>query len=391
MHVDYNPEQKALRAELRAYFAKLVTPELRSQLHGLEVSPLHKQIIRQMGRDGWLGVGWPKEYGGQGRTAVEQLIWFEEARRAGAPIPFVTLNTVGPTLMSAGSEAQKQKFLRGILAGEIHFAIGYSEPDAGTDLASLKTSAVRDGDEYVVNGTKIFTSGADAADYIWLAVRTDPAAPKHKGISILIVDTKLPGFSHAPIHTLGGGHTNMTYYENVRVPIDSVVGQENMGWHLITMQLNHERIGLAAFSSYSQRLFDETLEWARKTEAEDGRPVGEKPWVQSCLGEAHARLEALKIFNWRMAWGLERGELSPAMASAAKVHSTEAVIEVYRLLLEVTGMPGAMRPGSAGEVLRGELETEWRHCQINTFGGGVNEVQRELVAMFGLGLPRAAR
>ena len=146
------------------------------------------------------------------------------------------------------------------------------------------------------------------------------------------------------------------------------------------MQLNHERIGLAAFSSYSQRLYDETVEWARKTEAEDGRPVGEKPWVQSCLGEAHARLEALKIFNWRMAWELERGVLNPAMASAAKVHSTEAVIEVYRLLLEVTGMPGALRPGSAGEVLRGELETEWRHCQINTFGGGVNEVQRELIA-----------
>ena len=391
MHVDYNPEQKALRAELRAYFAKLVTPELRSKLHGLETSPLHKQLIRQMGSDGWLGVGWPVEYGGQGRGAVEQLIWFEEARRAGAPIPFVTLNTVGPTLMSAGSDAQKQKFLRGILAGEVHFAIGYSEPDAGTDLASLKTSAVRDGDDYLVNGTKIFTSGADAADYVWLAVRTDPAAPKHKGISILIVDTKSSGFSHAPIYTVGGGHTNMTYYENVRVPVENIVGLENMGWHLITMQLNHERIGLAAFSSYSQRLFDETVEWARKTEAEDGRPVGEKPWVQSCLGEAHARLEALKIFNWRMAWSLERGELSPAMASAAKVHSTEAVIEIYRLLLEVTGMPGALRPGSAGEVLRGELETEWRHCQINTFGGGVNEVQRELVAMFGLGLPRAAR
>jgi 3-oxocholest-4-en-26-oyl-CoA dehydrogenase alpha subunit len=391
MHVDYTPEQKALRAELRAYFAKLVTPELRKQLHGLETSPLHKKLIRQMGRDGWLGVGWPVEYGGQGRTAVEQLIWFEEARRAGAPIPFVTLNTVGPTLMSAGSEAQKQKFLRGILAGEVHFAIGYSEPDAGTDLASLKTSAVRDGDHYVVNGTKIFTSGADAADYVWLAVRTDPAAPKHKGISILIVDTKSTGFSSAPIYTVGGGHTNMTYYENVRVPVENLVAQENMGWHLITMQLNHERIGLAAFSSYAQRLFDDTVEWARKTEAEDGRPVGAKGWVQGCLGEAHARLEAMKIFNWRMAWELEQGKLNPAMASAAKVHNSEAVIEVYRLLLEVVGMPGALRPGSAGEVLRGELETEWRHCQINTFGGGVNEVQRELVGMFGLGLPRAAR
>ncbi len=391
MHIDYDPEQKALRAELRDYFAKLITPELRPKLRGLETGALHKQVIRQMGQDGWLGVGWPVEYGGQGRTAVEQMIWFEEARRAGAPIPFVTLNTVGPCLMAVGTDAQKQKYLRGILAGEVHFAIGYSEPNAGTDLASLQTTALRDGDHYVVNGTKMFTSGADAADYVWLAARTDLEAPKHKGITMLIVDTKSPGFSCAPIHTVGGGHTNMTYYENVRVPVENVVGQENGGWRLITMQLNHERIGLAAFSTYAQKLFDDTVEWARKTEAEDGRPVAAKPWVQASLAEAHARLEAMKIFNWRMACGLERGEVSPAMASAAKVYSSEAVIVVYRLLLEVVGMPGALRPDSAGCVLRGELETEARHCQINTFGGGVNEIQRELVAMFGLGLPRGAR
>jgi alkylation response protein AidB-like acyl-CoA dehydrogenase len=391
MHIDTTPEQKALRAELRDYFAKLITPEMRPKLRGLETSDLHKQVIRQMGRGGWLGVGWPVEYGGQGRTAIEQMIWFEEARRAGAPIPFVTLNTVGPTLMAAGTDAQKQTYLRGILAGELHFAIGYSEPNAGTDLASLETRAVRDGDHYVVNGTKMFTSGADAADYVWLAVRTDASAPKHKGISMLIMDTKSEGFSCAPIHTVGGGHTNMTYYQDVRVPVENLVGQENAGWRLITLQLNHERIGLAAFSSYARKMYDDTVLWARKTEGEDGRPVAERPWAQASLAEAWARLEAMKLFNWRMAWELEQGQVNPAMASAAKVYSTETVIEVYRLLLEVVGMPGAMRPDSAGAVLRGELETEWRHCQINTFGGGVNEVQRELIGMFGLGLPRAAR
>jgi alkylation response protein AidB-like acyl-CoA dehydrogenase len=364
---------------------------MRPKLRGLETSDLHKQVIRQLGRDGWLGVGWPVEYGGQGRTAIEQMIWFEEARRAGAPIPFVTLNTVGPTLMAAGTDAQKQTYLRGILAGELHFAIGYSEPNAGTDLASLETRAVRDGDHYVVNGTKMFTSGADAADYVWLAVRTDASAPKHKGISMLIMDTKSEGFSCAPIHTVGGGHTNMTYYQDVRVPVENLVGQENAGWRLITLQLNHERIGLAAFSSYARKMYDDTVLWARKTEGEDGRPVAERPWAQASLAEAWARLEAMKLFNWRMAWELEQGQVNPAMASAAKVYSTETVIEVYRLLLEVVGMPGAMRPDSAGAVLRGELETEWRHCQINTFGGGVNEVQRELIGMFGLGLPRAAR
>jgi alkylation response protein AidB-like acyl-CoA dehydrogenase len=391
MHIDTTPEQKALRAELRDYFAKLITPEIRPKLKGLETGDLHKQVIRQMGRDGWLGVGWPVEYGGQGRTAIEQMIWFEEARRAGAPIPFVTLNTVGPTLMSAGTDAQKQKYLRGILAGEVHFAIGYSEPNAGTDLASLETSAVRDGDHYVVNGTKMFTSGADAADYVWLAVRTDPEAPKHKGISMLIVDTKSAGFSCAPIYTVGGGHTTMTYYQDVRVPVENLVGQEHAGWRLITMQLNHERIGLAAFGSYALKMYEDTVEWARKTEAENGRPVAEKPWVQACIAEAWSRLEAMKLFNWRMAWELERGELNPAMASAAKVYSTETVTHVYQLLLEVVGMPGAMKADASGAVLRGELETEWRHCQINTFGGGVNEVQRELIGMFGLGLPRAAR
>jgi hypothetical protein len=173
--------------------------------------------------------------------------------------------------------------------------------------------------------------------------------------------------------------------------VENLVGQENAGWRLITLQLNHERIGLAAFSSYARKMYDDTVLWARKTEGEDGRPVAERPWAQASLAEAWARLEAMKLFNWRMAWELEQGQVNPAMASAAKVYSTETVIEVYRLLLEVVGMPGAMQPDSAGAVLRGELETEWRHCQINTFGGGVNEVQRELIGMFGLGLPRAAR
>ena len=390
MHIDLSDEQKQLQRELRAYFAKLVPPELRRQLKGLETGPLHKQLIRQMGKDGWLGVGWPKEYGGQGRTAIEQMIWFEEARRAGAPVPFVTLNTVGPTLMAAGTEAQKQTFLRGILAGEIHFAIGYSEPNAGTDLASLTTAAVRDGDHYVVNGTKIFTSGADAADYVWLAVRTDPAAAKHKGISMLIVDTKLPGFSWSPIHVVGEGHTNMTYYENVRVPVGMLVGKENAGWQLITMQLNHERVGLAAFSSYAHKALEDVTAFARETEL-DGRRVADEPWVQRCLGEAYARLEALKVLNWRMGYELERGALDPSLASAVKVYSSEALIEVYRLLLEVLGVPGTIKQDSPGALLRGELEREWRHCQINTFGGGVNEVQREIIAMLGLGLPRAPR
>lgn len=391
MFVDETREQKALRRELQAYFAKLITPEVRHATQYVESGAAHRQIIRQMGKDGWLGIGWPKEYGGRGRSAAEQLIFFEEAELAGAPLPFVTLNTVGPALMMLGSDAHKQQFLPGILRGEIHFAIGYSEPDAGTDLASLKTTAVRDGDDYIVNGTKSFTSGAEGADYIWLAARTDPNVPKHKGLTIFIVDTKLPGFSVAAIHTVGGIRTNMTYYDNVRVPASMIVGKLHGGWQLVTAQLNHERIGLAAFGIRALGLYNSTLAWVRASVSEEGRPLMEQPWVQMSLAEAYCRLKAMRVLNARMAWEQEQDRVSPAGASAAKVYGTECVLEVYRLLLDVVGPVAGIQQGSPGAVLNGKLEREYRLAQTNTYGGGVNEIQREIVAMMGLGMPRIPR
>ena len=343
------------------------------------------------GKDGWLGVGWPQKYGGHGRTALEQFIFIDEVRRAGAPLPFVTLSTVGPALMELGSEEQKALYLPKILAGEIHFAIGYTEPESGTDLASLTTSAVKEGDEYVINGTKIFTSGANDADFIWLAARTNPEVKKHHGITIFIVPTRDPGFSSSLIHTLGNGATCMSYYENVRVPEQNIVGGLNGGWRLITTQLNHERVGLAAYGGIALKHFDDVVAWASEARAVDDRPLTELPWVQSSLAEACARLEAMKVMNWRMAWELERGELNPARASAVKVYGTETMIEVYRLLLGVIGTAGALRAGSPGAVLHGDLEVQYRACQINTFGGGVNEIQREIVSMAGLGMPRVPR
>jgi 3-oxocholest-4-en-26-oyl-CoA dehydrogenase alpha subunit len=391
MYVDFTPEQQALSQRLRAYFAELMTPERLTGTSGMEGGTVYRDTVRQMGRDGWLGVGWPKQYGGGGLTAVEQLIFFDELRRAHAPLPFVTLNTVGPALMAHGSEEHKREFLPLILQGEIHFAIGYTEPDAGTDLAALKTAAVRDGDEWVINGTKIFTSGANDADYIWLAARTDPEAPKHRGITIFIVDTKTPGFTWSLIHTVGGSATCMSYYENVRVPESMIVGGLNNGWKLITTQLNHERIGLAAFGGIASKYADDVANWARETEAEEGGRVIDRPFVQMALAEACARIEAMRVMNWRMAWGLEQGTLNPADASAVKVYCTETLIEVYRLLLEVIGPVGALRKGSAAVALHGEIGQEARGCQINTFGGGVNEIQREIVAMAGLRMPRAPR
>jgi hypothetical protein len=391
MHIDLTPDQHALRATLRRYFAELMTPERRASVRGMEGGGAYRETIRQIGKDGWLGVGWPKEYGGGGLTMVEQMIFLEEQRRASAPFPFVTVSTVGPALMSLGTDEQKSEFLPRILAGECHFSIGYSEPNAGTDLASLETRAVSDGDDWIINGTKMFTSGANDTDYIWLATRTDPDAPKHKGITIFIVPADSPGFSSSLIHTLSGSATAMTYYENVRVPKENIVGGLNGGWKLITTQLNHERIGLAAFGSACFSRTERVIEWARDTETADGGKMLDLPWVQQNLAEAFARIDAMKLLNWRMAFELETGRLNPANASAVKVYGTEAVLEVYRLLQEILGPSALVAAGSPAAQINGEIEHEARAGTINTFGGGVNEIQREIVSMAGLGMPRVPR
>ena len=398
MQLDLTPEQRALQLEVRAYFAGLMTSQRRAALsEGSEAGgPAYRELVRQMGADGWLGVGWPVEYGGQGRTPLEQYLFYDEAQRAGVPMPLVTLNTVGPTLMRFGSDEQKQYFLPRILAGGLHFAIGYTEPGAGTDLASLRTRAVRDGDTYVVSGQKVFTTGGEDADWVWLACRTNPDAPKHKGISILLVDTTLPGFKHTPIHLLGGGSTNVTYYEDMRVPVSSLVGNEHEGWKMITTQLNHERVALAPAGMIAGRV-EAVREWARRAPVGGNRDGGggaralDAEWVQVALARLHAQSEALKLSNWRVATALGEGDLNPADASAMKVMGTELRVESCRVLLEVLGAAGYLAEGSPGAVLRGDLERAYRQAPVGTFGGGVNEVQREIVAMAGLGMPRAPR
>jgi 3-oxocholest-4-en-26-oyl-CoA dehydrogenase alpha subunit len=392
MYIAETTEQQALRKELREYFAALLTDEVRADLGDAgEGGAQFRPIVKRLGADGWLGFGWPKEYGGQGRSAIDQFIVFDEIQRASAPFPFVTVNTVGPALMRFGTEEQKQRFLPAILAGEVNFAIGYTEPDAGTDLASLKTRAVRDGDEYVITGNKVFTSGANQADYVWLACRTDPDAPKHKGISIIAVPTDAPGFSWSPITTVGSVTTTATYYDDVRVPVANRIGDENMGWQMITTQLNHERVGLAAMGGRAIKLYEDVVRWARSTESTPGIRVIDVPWVQADLARAHARLDAMKLLNWRMACAVADDTLTPAQASSSKVYGTETHIEVYRILLGVLGALGHLRAGSPGAVLRGQVELNARAAQINTFGGGVNEVQREIVAAAGLGMTRTAR
>lgn len=387
MFVDLTAEQRALRVKVRDYFQSLMTPELRRELRGKEGGELYRNTIRKMGADGWLAVGWPKEHGGQGYAATEQLIFFEEANIAGAPLPFVTISTVGPALMEHGSEAQKKKFLPGIAAGEIMFAIGYSEPEAGSDLATLKTTARLEGDHFVVNGNKLWTSGAEAADYVWLAARTDPERPRHKGVSILILDTREQGFSHTVIPTCSNP-TAATYYDNVKVPKDMLVGELNGGWKLITAQLNHERLGLGSWSDKVAGLFRRVLLWA-KVEDENGRRAIDQAWVRTQLAECYALLEAMRLINFRIAAGLEQGAMDVALASTTKVYGSESAIEVLRKLSEVVGRSGIVRDGTAAAALLGEMDYEVRASVTLTFGGGTNEIQRELIAQFGRGMPRS--
>jgi alkylation response protein AidB-like acyl-CoA dehydrogenase len=393
MYLDFTDEQQALRSEIRGYYERLFTPELRAAFDAEWDEcggPIFRKIVGQLGRDGWLGIGWPKEFGGQGRSALEQFIFWDETYRARAPLPVIAVNTIGPTIMQFGTDAQKRDLLPRITRGEIFFGIGYSEPGAGTDLAALDTRAVRDGDTYVINGQKIFTTHAHDAEYIWLAVRTDTEAPKHKGISIILVPTDTPGFSFTPIHTLGGERTNATYYEDVRVPVANLVGPENAGWKLITSQLNHERITLAA-PGLADRLLDEVWSWADHARDANGARVLDEPWVQLSLARVYAKLEALKVLNWRSAWSISAGVPNMAEASAVKVMGTEFFVECYRVLLEIVGAAGTLPAGEPGALFGGLLEQAYRGATTLTFGGGVNEVQRDIIAMAGLGLPRAQR
>ncbi|MER5184396.1 acyl-CoA dehydrogenase family protein [Streptomyces sp. NPDC002896] len=387
MHLAPTVRQQQLRTELRAYFRDLMPdgPPPAGDAAG------RRRLLRRMGGDGLLGLGWPVEYGGQGRGPDEQFVFFDEAYRAGAPVSMVTLNTVGPTLMKYGTQEQKDRFLPGILSGDIVFAIGYSEPSAGTDLASLRTRAVREGGEWLIDGQKIFTSNAQHADWIWLACRTEPDAPKHRGISIILVPTDAPGFSWTPIETVGGLTTTATYYDGIRVPASNLVGDENGGWGLITNQLNHERVALAALGMQAEDAYEAVLAAARAPDPVTGERRIDAPWVRSRLAEVHARLAATRLLNWRLVGDVGAGRLAPGDASGVKFAGTESAVEAYRMCQEIAGEAGLVRSGSPGAFGDGELERMNRAAQINTFGGGVSEVQREIVATMRLGMHRGRR
>ncbi|MFQ6399022.1 acyl-CoA dehydrogenase family protein [Nocardia sp. KC 131] len=386
MFIDLTAEQLTLRDKLRSYFADLVTPEEEAEMSINRHGDAYRAVVRRMGADGWLGVGWPKEYGGQGFGPMEQQIFFNEAVRADVPLPLVTLLTVGPTLQQFGTDEQKAKFLPGILSGDIHFAIGYSEPEAGTDLAALRTSAVRDeSGDWIINGQKIFTTGAHEADFVWLACRTGTVESRHRGITILIVDTTDPGYSWTPIITCDGAHhTNATYFDNVRASANMLVGEEDRGWKLITTQLNHERVSLGP-SGKIEQLYDRVHDWAQP------RGVLGEVDVRRALGRLHAMVRLNELLNWQVAATVGGDQAAViADASATKVFSTESLQEAGRLAEEVIGRYGDPADPATAELLSW-LDRRTKQNLVVTFGGGVNEVMRELVASSGLKLPRVPR
>ncbi|MDR7085310.1 alkylation response protein AidB-like acyl-CoA dehydrogenase [Aeromicrobium panaciterrae] len=394
MYVALTPDQLRLRDEVQGYFSELVTPEIRAALAASTGEfgdvTVYKDVIRQLGTDGWLGMGWPKEYGGQERSMVDELIFSNAAMVAGVPIPHLTLNTVGPTIMRYGNDEQKDFFLPKIQKGELHFSIGYSEPGSGTDLASLRTKAELDEstNEWVINGQKMWTSLIQYADWIWMACRTDPDLARHKGLSMILVPAQAKGVSYTPVHTIAGVGTSATYYDNVRVPADNLIGGRGNGWSLMTNQLNRERVALTSSAPLVHSI-ELVTNWARETKNANGVRVIDQEWVQILLGRAQARTDALTLMGWKLA--AEIDTLSPADASAIKVYGSELAVEVYRALKEIVGPGSGIAAGSAGAALAGRLERYFRSSLVMTFGGGTNEIQRDIIGYVGLGMPAAKR
>ena len=391
MKIELTKNQQKLKDELKEYFSALLNKELLSEMSDPQFfeggGPEFKKALKIMGQDGWIGLSWPKEFGGKEFTPIEQYIFVEEIMRTGFPFPFLTTESVGPMIAQYGSDWAKETIAKSILRGETIFAIGYSEPNAGTDLASLKTQALPDKEGFKINGQKIWTSLANYADYIWLAARTNNEVKKHKGISMFIVPTDDDGFSYTPIQTLGDVTTNMTFYDDIYVSKDNLVGELNSGWNLITSQLNLERLALVNHGPVDE-LYHQLLSLAKSTKVDSTNVLSDIDWVKSNFAKIYSGLETLKLICWKQVWGMENNVLSMTDASLAKIYGSEYFIEAYRMMMEIFGELSIIRDDSLS-ILNSRLERMYRTASILTFGGGTNEVQRDIISMAGLLMPRS--
>ena len=346
------------------------------------------ELRKKMAEKGWLTMHWPEEYGGQDASAVRSAIFSEELtynRTPGRDIFGVRM--LGPTLMIHGSEEQKRAHLPPVARGEIQWCQGYSEPESGSDLASLATRAVLDGDEYVINGSKIWTSMAHHADWIMLLTRTDPEAPKHRGITFILVDMKTPGIEVRPIINMSGRHEfNQIMLDNVRVPRANVVGEENRGWYVAVTLLDFERSGID-YSASARRLLDEIKDYAAET-TQNGKPLIELPWVRSLLADRYIDCEVARLMAYNVAYMQGEGLVPNKEASMSKVFGSETVQRVTAAGMEIMGMYGILGRDEKWAPLMGRVQEAWMSAFSGTIAAGTSEIQRNIIASRGLGLPR---
>ena len=387
MEFRFSEQALAFEREVNDFLAVEWSAEVRRRI---DASPdryaMEREFRRKLAERGWLTMSWPREYGGQERSYEEQYLFQEALNYVGAPGATVGVQQVGPTLMTFGTDEQKEAFLPRIAKGEIDFALGYTEPDAGTDLASLQLRAVRDGDDYVLNGIKRFTSAAHRAEYVWLAARTDPSAPKHRGISMFLVDLQTPGITVKPIWTMGSGRTNEVYWEDVRIPADALVGEENRGWYYAAHALDFERVSIFTVSGV-RAVFDALMRWAREAGPDGARPIDDAH-VSRTLADYKVQIEVLQMLAYRNLGMIKRGEHPNHEASEVKIFSTELMQRLLHTGTKLLGPYGQLTPESAHAPLGGRIEQGYRAAVMPTFGAGSNEVMRNIIATRGFGLPR---
>ena len=386
MDFGFTPEEEAFRQEIRDFLRKELGPEHKGRT---PYELFSRDFTRKLAEKGWLGVGWPKEYGGLGRPYTQQLVYSEEMMRSRAPAGahILAQNMVGPSLIRVGTEEQKKEFLTKILRGEVVFCLGYTEPNAGSDLANCQTTALLDGDEYVINGQKLFTSFAGQADYAWMTVRTDPDAPKkHRGISMFIVDMKTPGITVRALDTMWDYDQYEVFFDNVRVPKSAVVGELNQGWHYLTVALDHERVFMGGCVAQHQRLFEEIVQYAKETHR-NGKPLSEDPVIRQRLAQLAIDLEIGRLFAYRVAWLLGKGTIPFAEASMTKIFTSELERRLANTAMQILGLYGPLDQGDRAPY-DGYIGWEYKFSLMQAVGGGSNEIERILIAIAGLGLPR---
>ncbi|MBI4312427.1 MAG: acyl-CoA dehydrogenase family protein [Chloroflexi bacterium] len=387
MDFEFPPELEKFRQEVREFVRTEIPPGYEGV--GMEEEdPKESQAIRRkLAARGWLTMAWPKQYGGMEAPHYQQLVFNEEMAYHRVPAADNSVTMLGPILMLEGTEEQKREFLPRIARAEMRWGQGYSEPGSGSDLASLQTSAVADGDDFVINGTKIWTSGAHNAEWLFMLARTNQDAEKHRGISFLLVDMKTPGLTIRPIINMAGIHGfNQLFFDNVRTPKRYLVGELNRGWYVGARLLDFERSGVQR-SATGKRILEELVQFAKET-SWDGVPLAKKPEVRNRLADMAVEVEVCRMISYRIAYLQSRGEVFNKEASVGKVFGSEMQQRLYRTGMSMLGLYGMLSRGSKWAPLQGRIQRGFLTSFSSTIAAGTSEIQRNVIANRGLGLPR---